>query len=201
MPTSRHPKGQQAVVITEGRIEFTFPLGWKVRKYDTSQHYLASHQKMRVDATEQGPKACDMVAINPDAKEVWLIEVKDFRNTGGTKPDIQALIYEITHKVRDSLVGMSGMARRSPSRDEVAFAVEFFKVLGAKGKLKVCAHLEIPTTRRLEVPQSRIRDELRLEKRLGSVVDLVEVSHLRLQSTGGWSTRDHAPPPAATNGS
>ncbi|MCI5147616.1 MAG: hypothetical protein D3923_19290 [Candidatus Electrothrix sp. AR3] len=85
--------------IKEGKLTFNFPTTWKVSKYDDWVFYRKHFLKLA------GPKAIDILAVEPDNQKTWLIEVKDYRKNRRTKAIDLPL--EIALKMRDSLAGLT----------------------------------------------------------------------------------------------
>lgn len=118
--------------FVEGLISFDFPNGFVVQKLDTMNFYVKYFQ------TLQKAKSVDFVAFNPDKQELWLLEVKDYRNSERTKPS--ELFDEIAQKILSSLACL--MAMRASAKyaddDEREFAAKAI----AQTKLRFVLHLE-----------------------------------------------------------
>jgi hypothetical protein len=114
--------------IEEGSLAFDFGSRWQVFKFDSHRDY----QKMK-DLLE-GTKAIDFLGIL-DHKELYLIEVKDFRehsietkvrlipqkvakNRVTSQPDDEPLHIELAKKVRESLACIIGAHRTSSTPEE-----------------------------------------------------------------------------------
>lgn len=91
-------------------IRFVFPAHWQVCKWDDE----AFHR--RFQRVGGGSKACDIVALPPDGNEVWLIEVKDYRNHRRTKS--ADLFDEVGCKVRDTLAALWAAQRNAATDAE-----------------------------------------------------------------------------------
>ena len=93
--------------IDEGAVRFTFGDEWEVEKYDETGVYRTGLGKL------DGSKAVDMVGIHA-GRDIYLIELKDMRtyrieNKGRVG---EPLALEVAQKVRDTLAGVSGAARK-----------------------------------------------------------------------------------------
>jgi len=115
-------------VIDEGRLRFSFPKDWEVAKYDEWAYF------QRFKSTCGGNKGIDLVAIDGSG-QLWLIEIKDYRNSRRTKEI--PLWDEFALKVRDTLAGLVAAAHNAGD-DERAVAR---KCLEAR-RLSVVLHLE-----------------------------------------------------------
>jgi alpha-D-ribose 1-methylphosphonate 5-phosphate C-P lyase len=69
-------------ILIEQSLAFYFPDNWKVTKYDDWPFY-----KNQFKDCCMGCKAIDFLAIDPARGDLWLIEVKDYRNYRRTKED------------------------------------------------------------------------------------------------------------------
>jgi hypothetical protein len=118
--------------FTEGLISFDFPNGYVVQKLDAMKFYTQYFQAL------QKTKSVDLVAFNPDKQELWLLEVKDYRNQERTKPS--ELFDEIAQKILSSLACLMAMRANSQfaDDDERDFAA---KAIG-QTKLRFVLHLE-----------------------------------------------------------
>lgn len=119
--------------LEEGKLQFDFPDDWTVSAYDKWSYY----QKHFKDAFA-GNKGVDFVARDT-SDNVWLIEVKDFRENRRTKEI--PLWDEIAIKVRDTLAGLVGTSfyEGNPNQQEAWNALE-------SEKIRVVLHLEQPET-------------------------------------------------------
>ena len=109
-------------------MRFCFPSGWQVEQYDAQGSFYRQKFVSVADS-----KAVDIVAINPKGKELWLIEVKDFR-AFPTK-DTQDIIGVIISKVRDTLAGiLTATFNGEP----------FYKTAIEQERVRVVFHLEQP---------------------------------------------------------
>ncbi|WLQ11330.1 hypothetical protein O5O45_16415 [Hahella aquimaris] len=119
-------------VLEVDGLTFEFPKSWVVSKCDEWSFYRKQFSKMW-----NGIKSLDILAIGP-GKEVWLIEVKDYRLNVRTKPS--HLHIEIAEKVFDTLALI--LPCRLNSNNLKEREVSHF-ILGAQ-KLRVALHLEQP---------------------------------------------------------
>lgn len=97
-------------------IIFEFPAGWQVSKFDDWQYYRRHFARMA-----DGIKGIDLLALFPRKKEIWLIEVKDFRR--GRREKELSLDKEIFLKVMDTLAALLPAATNATSDSEKNFAV------------------------------------------------------------------------------
>lgn len=113
-------------------LSFHFPDSWAVTRYDDWPFY-----RNRFKDACGGNKAIDLLALNPDDKTLWLIEVKDYRYHPREK-DVK-IWDEIALKSRDTLAGLVA-ARFNGEEPERSQAQ---RSLQARG-LRVVFHLEQP---------------------------------------------------------
>lgn len=118
-------------IITEGRLVFEFPEGWRVSQYDKTVFHR-HFQKIR-----DGVKALDIIAVDPE-RVCWLMEIKDYRRHRRTKA--VDLADEVAMKVVCSLASLLPAKLNANDAEESAFAAA---VLNGK-KLRVALHLEQP---------------------------------------------------------
>jgi len=109
-------------------MQFCFPPDWQARQYDEkNSFYRRKFERIT------GSKAVDIVAVNPKEKELWLIEVKDYR--AFPTRDTQDIIGIIAKKVVDTLAGIL----------TAAFSGEkFYKTAVKQERIRVVFHLEQP---------------------------------------------------------
>lgn len=111
---------------------FSFPDGWQVLKYDDSVFHRRQFQTFA-----GGSKAVDAVALSP-AREVWLIEVKDYQRTRRKKPT--TVFAEVASKVQATLAGLATARVRASKDDERDFAGQ-----AMQGKsIRIALHLDQP---------------------------------------------------------
>lgn len=114
--------------VAEGGLRFQFPQGWLVEKYDAWSFVS------RLSSACGGMKALDLLALDPGG-QLWLIEVKDYRNALRSK-DLD-LCDEVAMKVRDTLAGLVAASHQAVEGERGAAR----RFLGAK-RLAVVLHLE-----------------------------------------------------------
>lgn len=146
------------VIDVDGLI-FSFPDSWHVAKYDDWAFYRNQFCGMH-----DGIKGVDAVAF--DGKEtLWLIEVKDFRQEGRTKPI--PLHEEVWKKVYDTLAGLFA-AKCNAVDEEQAFAKQAAKAC----TIKVVLHMEAPPSgSRLFSAQLSVPDAVQSLKRKIKAID------------------------------
>lgn len=118
-------------VITEGRLSFTFSAGCSASKYDDWSFYRKQFQK--VCGSE---KAVDIICI--ENGEIWLIEVKDYR-----QPNTQKVINlpnSLAKKVRDTLAGLVAAQCNANDRTEKQFARSALRT----SRINLVFHIEQP---------------------------------------------------------
>lgn len=118
--------------IVEGQLTFTFPAGWQAEKFDDLTFYRKHFNAMA------SSKAVDIIAVTPDKQELWLIEVKDYRQHSRTKPG--SLFEEFATKVRDTLACLPCMAIHANVPGDLTIAKAALK---AKS-IRVVLHVEQP---------------------------------------------------------
>jgi len=107
---------------------FAFPSDWQAEQYDAKESFYRQKFESLADS-----KAVDIVAINPKGKELWLIEVKDFR--AFPRKDTQDIIGVVVQKVRDTLAGILVAAFNGN---------DFYKIAIKQERIRVVFHLEQP---------------------------------------------------------
>ncbi len=108
------------IEIREGRLTFSFPRNWQVRKYDHVNFYR--NNVLKCPET----KAADILALSD--RKLFLIEVKDFRNYRiENRGRIRSgeLSAEFAQKVRDTVAGLYG-AYRSDNQELKDFCTHLF---------------------------------------------------------------------------
>jgi len=113
-------------------LNFEFPDGWKISKYDDWSFYRNQFSKMWA-----GIKAVDILAIDR-SQAFWLIEVKDYRAHRRTKPS--DLSEEVARKVYDTLAAILPAKANANDTEEKKMAV----ALAGCQRLCVVLHLEQP---------------------------------------------------------
>ena len=117
--------------LTEGNLQFQFPLGDVAEHYDEWAFYRNQFQSVA-----GGSKAVDFVFV--DDTEKWLIEVKDYRIHWRIKPS--CLSEELAIKVRDSLAGIAAASCNANDPDEKRMAKRALRT----GRWIIVLHLEQP---------------------------------------------------------
>jgi hypothetical protein len=117
--------------LIEGRISFTFSDADFAEKYDDWQHYRNVYQKACGSS-----QAVDFIVST--GRELWMIEVKDFRRHRRTKEI--SLHDEITKKVRDTMAGLISAQFNAANTSEVQYA----RSATSCTTLRIGVHLEQP---------------------------------------------------------
>jgi hypothetical protein len=146
--------------IREGKLIFSFPDDWKISKYDEWAFYRKQFLRLA------DPKAVDILAVDPDNRQSWLIEVKDYREYPRTKP--MDLPLEIAVKMRDSLAGLA--CARVNANDTKEQQVAHEAVTG--NCLRVVLHLEQPAKRSKLFP--RAIDPADIQQKLRKLVKAID---------------------------
>ncbi|TRW92779.1 hypothetical protein [Candidatus Methylobacter oryzae] len=113
-------------------LNFEFPDGWQIGKYDDWSFYQNQFKRMKI-----GIKALGLIAVDP-SKTAWLIEVKDYRINRRTKPS--DLSEEIAHKVFDTLAAIIPSKIHATNTTEKQLA----RAVSASHELRIVLHLEQP---------------------------------------------------------
>lgn len=117
--------------IEEGDLSFSFPDGTVAEKYDDWAFY-----QNRFQSAFGGTKAVDILHV--DARQTWLIEVKDYRSHRRTK--IVDIGDEIAVKVRDTLAGLVAAKCNATDEKERIAAHAALK----RNRFRVVLHIEQP---------------------------------------------------------
>lgn len=149
-------------------LTFDFPDSWKVNKYDEWAFYRKQFSKMW-----DGIKAVDLIAI--DGREIWLIEVKDYRQLPRTKP--QDLSEEVAQKVFSTLAAMLPASVNASDNSEGDFAREVLK----GNRLRIVLHLEQPRQHSRLFP--RAIDPANVELKLRSSIKPIDPHPIVVEST------------------
>lgn len=165
------------VVLVDG-VEFEFPDGWTVTKYDDWAFYRRQFQRLG-----GGCHAVDLLALSPN-RELFLIEVKDYSRPGTPVPS--QLVVEVGFKVRDTLAGLLAARVRANDPDERRLAILFSK----NSELKVVLHVELSRYAPLLINKSSIQQKLRQTVR--AVDPHARVSDVSLTRTP-WTTKHVGP--------
>lgn len=122
--------------IQEGSLSFSFPSNFAAIGYDRSHHYRDVRQKL-------DESAVDIVAFRHRNRppDLWLIEVKDFRDLRGepgAKNDRERLSEKTVRKAADTLVGLRDAAVNAKRPNEREFAATAVK----RTRNRVVLHFE-----------------------------------------------------------
>ncbi len=120
------------LTLIEGRLSFEFKNVDFAEKYDDWQHYRNKYSPVC-----EGSKAVDFLVSKNG--EVWLIEVKDFRQHRRSKKIDLAV--EVERKVRDTMAGLVSAKFLANDTGEKAASTSAL----SSTKLRVALHLEQPT--------------------------------------------------------
>ncbi len=140
------------MLINVGNLSFAFPGGWQVSQYDEWTFYRKSFGKMW-----DGIKGVDLIAI--DGKDVWLIEVKDYRQHPRTKPS--DLADEVARKVFCTLAAMLPAKIHAKEQSEQEFA----KQVTYGQTLRVVLHVEQPAKHSKLFPRPIAPEDVQLKLR------------------------------------
>jgi len=121
------------VTLDEGNLSFTFKHVAFAEKYDDWRYY-----RNQYNHACGGSKAVDFLVVKTG--EVWLIEVKDFRQHRRTKAI--DLADEVALKVRDTMAGLVSAKFLARDQSEASASNAAF----CAAKLRVALHLEQPKT-------------------------------------------------------
>ncbi len=105
---SHGPKETQSYI--EGVHRFFFDAGYEVCRIECSSFYSRQAQNFC-----GGSKEVDFMLYHPGKRELWLIEVKDYRFDA--KPKVRELFHILCRKVKDSLFLLRTAAMCSPVED------------------------------------------------------------------------------------
>ena len=107
MSTDFHQYGTTCV---EGEYRFHFDPGYLVCRSECSPFYSCHAQNFCNSC-----KAMDFMLYHPEKKELWLIEVKDYRFNA--RPKVQDLVEKLCRKVRDCLFLLRTAALCAPEEE------------------------------------------------------------------------------------
>lgn len=140
--------------LFEGAFRYRFnSTEWEADKYDTTSYY-----RRHLQSFLGGMKAVDFVAYQKQNRELWLIEIKDYRSQPREK--VLDVFDEMAGKVRDTLAGLMVCSVRSTdSFQELARqALELLSI-------RIVLHLEQPSSPSRLFPQvidpKTARDKMR----------------------------------------
>ena len=128
------------MTLTEGRLSFHFQGVKLATQYDNWQHY-----RNQYSSACGSSKAVDFIVCKKS--EVWLIEVKDYRQNKRSK-EID-LAEEVALKVRDTLAGLVSAQFLATDAQERSDA----KAALSQRKLRVALHLQQPKNRNRLFPR------------------------------------------------
>lgn len=135
---SDFPPGTSCI---EGLHRFVFEAGFHVCRFECSPFY--SHHAQNFGGS---CKEMDFVLYHPGKKELWLIEVKDYRFNA--RPKVQELVEKLCRKVRDCLFLLRTAALCAPE-EEPAEGISLRDMarmsLQAK-RIRVAFTIELPRT-------------------------------------------------------
>lgn len=94
----------------EGLHRFNFEVGYHVCRFECSPFYARHAQNFCNSCKEM-----DFVLYHPGKKELWLIEVKDYRFNA--RPKVSELVEKLCRKVRDCLFLLRTAALCAPEED------------------------------------------------------------------------------------
>lgn len=111
----------------ESDLHFTFPEGWKVRKFDDTVAYRS--------LSGYGLKGVDFLCLTPEG-EIWLMEVKNYRNRSERYQAVRkhptALAEHVGRKFADSQRLVSLVDRAMRVNWWLRFKLWWFDLLGAE---------------------------------------------------------------------
>jgi hypothetical protein len=143
--------------ISEGRLTFDFPNGWRASKLDEWSFYRNQFQRIgnvHMPCSDElcngavccntcgkakvaGGKGIDILAVEPE-RCMWKIEIKDYRRSRRTKTI--DLADEVALKMRDSLAVLAAAQANANDTTEKAMASAALRC----GRMRVVLHLEQP---------------------------------------------------------
>lgn len=167
------------MIVDVDGLTFDFPADWNASKYDDWKFY-----RLRFGRMWSGIKSIDVIAIDPETN-VWLIEVKDYRQHARTKPT--DLPEEVAHKVFDTLAALLPARTNADDKGEVDIAK---KALRGK-KIRVVLHLEQPAKHSKLFP--RAIDPANVKQVLRRLLKPIDahpfVAEMAAMGTLAWSVR------------
>lgn len=101
---------QPGTSCVEGEYRFQFDAGYLVCRSECSPFYAKHAQNFCNSCKEM-----DFVLYHPGKKELWLIEVKDYRFNA--RPKVQDLVEKLCRKVRDCLFLLRTAALCAPEEE------------------------------------------------------------------------------------
>ncbi len=97
----------QNISCVEGVHRFRFDPGYLVCRFECSEYYARSAQNFCNSCKEM-----DFVLYHPGKRDLWLIEVKDYRFDA--RPRVRELVDALSRKVRDTLFLLRAGAMSAP---------------------------------------------------------------------------------------
>ena len=146
----------------EARLACDFADAWLVTKYDEWAFYRKQFQVACL-----GNKGVDFLALDPEYANLWLIEMKDYRQ-GPRDPDKLDLWEEVAVKMRDTLAGLVAAKIAAAEAEEKQFAGQ---ALSAR-RIFVILHLEQPAQHSKIFP--RIFNPADVQQRLRQLVKPID---------------------------
>lgn len=104
------PVFQPGTSCVEGLHRFNFEAGYYVCRFECSPFYSREAQNFCNSCKEM-----DFVLYHPGKKELWLIEVKDYRFNA--RPKVRELVEKLCRKVRDCLFLLRTAALCAPEEE------------------------------------------------------------------------------------
>ena len=101
---------QAGTSCVEGLHRFNFEAGYYVCRFECSPFYSHHAQNFCNSCKEM-----DFVLYHPGKKELWLIEVKDYRFNA--RPKVRELVEKLCRKVRDCLFLLRTAALCAPEEE------------------------------------------------------------------------------------
>ncbi len=170
-------------VIAEGRLQFSFPEGWKTSKFDQwsfyrNQFIKLGNAEVNCSSCESvlecascgakrlaGTKGVDILAIEVDAA-CWLIEIKDYRLT--RIANLEFLADVVALKARDTLAALAAAKWNANDAEEKTLAGQVL----ACPKIRIVLHLEQPAPRSsVQLVKTRKVNLLQRLKQLVKAID------------------------------
>lgn len=125
----------------EGLHRFQFAAGYHVCRFECSPFYSHHAQNFCSSCKEM-----DFVLYHPGKKELWLIEVKDYRFNA--RPKVQELVEKLCRKVRDCLFLLRTAALCAPEEEpEEGISLRDMARMSLQAKhIRVAFTIELPKT-------------------------------------------------------
>ena len=125
----------------EGGLTFSFPDAWSVCRPEDTSFYSRHFSNFC-----GGCKEMDFLAHDPGSKILWLIEAKNYRQHGRTKP--MDLIDEVAEKTRDvlAMLPLTVLRDEAGSGSTQVQVGEFWRRASAATQLRVVLHCELPAS-------------------------------------------------------